>query len=99
MADQVTPQTMEILDPVGELAAGRFKEVPRLRDLRGARIGVLDTRWRSFTQYVGVLIPRLRDEFELQDVVIRTGITGEPTEARALADLSRTDAVLNGLCN
>ncbi|MBI4307687.1 MAG: hypothetical protein HY684_02660 [Chloroflexi bacterium] len=99
MAGQMTDQDIEVLDPVGDPSVGRLRLVPRLRDLRGARLGVLDTQWRGFTQLLGKLVPELREQFELSDVVMRTGVTGDPTEERVLAELSRTDAVLNGLCN
>ena len=90
--------TIEILDPVGEPSADRLTMVPRLRDLRSARLGVLDTRWRSFTAYLDELVPRLRDEFELRDVVMRTAVKAVPAED-SYDDLAMTDVVLNGLCN
>ena len=90
--------TMEILDPVGDRSEDGLAMVPRLRYLRGARLGVLDTQWRSFTTLLEKLLPRLRDEFELSDVVMRTGPKGSSSEG-SFDDLAKTDTVLNGLAN
>ena len=49
--------TMEILDPVGDRSEDGLAMVPRLRYLRGARLGVLDTQWRSFTTLLEKLLP------------------------------------------
>lgn len=91
--------TVEILDPEGESASARLVLPPRVRDLRGARLGVLNTQWRSFGLYLDKLIPRLREQFEFCDVVMRIGRVGEPTGETTLVDLTKTHAVLNGLCN
>ena len=93
----MTQRGIEILDPVGEVVNAGLTMAPRLRDLRGTRLGVLDTQWRSFGMFLDKLVPRLQDEFELLEVVTHKVRWGKPS-VEAYSALSLTDAVLNGLC-
>ena len=75
----MTQRGIEILDPVGEVVNAGLTMAPRLRDLRGTRLGVLDTQWRSFGMFLDKLVPRLRDEFELLEVVTHKVRWGKPS--------------------
>ncbi len=83
--------------PVGIPATTPKKLAPRLRDVRGVRLGVLDNCKEFADHVVGALAEGLKRDHGVREVTIwRKGYPAKP--APFLADMaSECDAVVNGV--
>lgn len=92
-------EVIQILDPRGEPGTTKLRLAPRVRDLNGKVIGLLDNDWWSF----GVALERMQEllkaNWQVADL-IRAGRKHGLPPPELLQDLSaRCDVVINGLGN
>jgi hypothetical protein len=88
---------MHVLIPAGLAKPPSHRPAPRLRDLRGKTIGLLDNAKPNADRLLGAIADRLVSDHGVQAIVrFRKRISGVGATAETLESLSRCDGVFTG---
>ncbi len=93
------PGTIEVLDPVGVNKAPRLAPSPRVPDLSGKVVGLLDNGKPNFELLLGRVEEILTQRYQVAGVVRRRKPTVMAAAPRELIQelAERSDLVINGL--
>ena len=90
--------SIEILDPPHEGGAAAFRAAPRLRSLRGARVGIVSNGKQGTVRFFDAVERELKDGHGVAEVVRLTkGNYSAPMEPEILEQASALDAIIAGV--
>lgn len=90
--------SIEVLDPTHEGGAAAFTAAPRLRTLRGARVGIVSNGKKGTVRFFDAVERELMEGFGVAEVVRLTkGNYSAPMEPEILAQASALDAIISGV--
>ena len=89
---------MRVLDPTLEEIATGFVRPPRLRDLRGATVGIISNGKEGTAHFFAHLERVLRERFGVTDIVHRVkGNLSAPAERAIMDEAAGWDAAITGV--
>ena len=89
---------MQVLDPTFEEIAAGFVRPPRLRNLRGATIGVISNGKEGTAYFFAHLEHMLRSRYGVADVVQRIKVSlSTPAERAIMDEAAQWDAAITGV--
>ena len=89
---------MRVLDPTFEEAAVGFVPPPRLKELRGARVGIISNGKEGTAQFFAHMETVLRTRYGVANVVLRVkGSLSAPAERAIMDEAATWDAAIAGV--
>ena len=97
----VATQVTTVLHPAAEDTAKRLSSAPRLPDLHGATVGLIDNHKRNADVYLEELARLLRDRYGVSQIIsYRKESQSIPAPPEVLDDLaSRCDAIVHAVAD
>ena len=93
-------ETIEILSPQAHVAIHEATAAPRPQSLDGLRPGILENRKANARLLMETMVDRLRERFELGEVVVGSKpVGGPPSDSTIDALRNGADFLLIGSCD
>ena len=90
--------TIEVLDPTHEGDSREFKIASRLKELKGAKVGLISNGKRGTYPFFNALEELLKTKYEVGDVirVVKKNYSA-PAEEEIMTEVKKWDAVIAGV--
>lgn len=93
------PKTIEVLNPVAEVARLELTIAPRLESLNGKTVGLLDNSKPNFDIFLDRVAELIQERFQQVKIIrAQKALAGVPFPADRMAKFAaECDAVINGM--